>query len=160
MRLELRYRDVSRVSFGTPSGLRDGVLYVDRDALSAEILSDPRVASVDVELVDRDDDCRIVSVFDVVQPRCKEDPEGADYPGALGPVQASGVGITRVLRGVAVTVSATEGGRRLLNLRPPLIRYWRSSTTSRIEPKSRCQALRAPPRRLRLPTCATSWSHW
>jgi glycine reductase len=58
----------------------------------------------------------------VVQPRCKQDPPGADYPGALGPVQSTGSGVTRVLRNVALTVSVTEGGRRFLNLREPRIR--------------------------------------
>jgi glycine reductase len=121
MRLELRYHDVDGLTFG-PAGLQDGCLYVDREALSAEVLSDPRISSVDIELVASNEDCRILSVFDVVQPRRKEDPAGADYPGALGPVQSTGIGVTRVLRNVAVTVSATEGGRRFLNLREPCIR--------------------------------------
>jgi glycine reductase complex component B subunit alpha and beta len=121
MRLELRYHDVNELTFGTPAGLRDGCLSVDRDALASKIISDPRIASVDIELVGPDEDCRILSVVDVVQPRYKQTPADADYPGALGPVQATGIGITHVLRNVALTVSASEGGRRFVNMRPPRV---------------------------------------
>jgi glycine reductase len=119
MRLELRVHDVHRLAWGSPTALRDGCLEVDRQALAAELLADPRIASVDVELVDAAENCRIWSVFDVVQPRRKEEPAGSDYPGALGPVRASGEGITRVLRNVALTVAAPAAGRRVLSLRPP-----------------------------------------
>ncbi|MBV9582729.1 MAG: hypothetical protein JO057_29440 [Chloroflexi bacterium] len=121
MQLELRYHDVQALCFGTPAGLRDGCLTVDADGLAAELLHDPRIARVDVELVGPEEDYRIVSVFDVVQPRYKEEPAGADYPGALGPIRSAGIGVTRVLRNVALTVSAAEGGRRFVNLRPPRV---------------------------------------
>ena len=118
MRLTLRYHDVRALAFGAPQ-LDNGLLTVDADALRAELLTDPRIASVEVQLVDAAENCRIMSIYDVVQPRCKIEPAGTDYPGALTGVHASGEGITRVLRGVALTVVAPVGGRRFLSLRPP-----------------------------------------
>jgi sarcosine reductase len=118
MRLELRYHDVRSLAWG-PAGLQDGCLRVDREALCAELLTDERIAEVDVDLVDADADCRIWSVFDVVQPRVKVEPAGTDYPGALTGVRSSGEGVTRGLRNVALTVAAPAGGRRVLSLRPP-----------------------------------------
>ncbi len=118
MRLTLRYHDVCALDFGPPK-LENGRLSVDADALRAELLTDPRIANVEVQLVDAQENCRIMSIYDVVQPRCKLEPAGADYPGALTGVRASGDGITRVLRGVALTLVAPVGGRRFLNLRPP-----------------------------------------
>jgi len=117
--LELRYHDVQRLAWGTPTGLRQGCLSVDQDALRAELLADPRVAGVQAELVDASENCRIWSVFDVIQPRRKVEPAGSDYPGALAPVGPSGEGLTCVLRNVAVTVVAPSTGRRVLSLRPP-----------------------------------------
>src|SRR5262245_59466629 len=84
-------------------------------------MTDPRIADVDVQLVDATENCRIMSIYDVVQPRCKIEPPDTDYPGALTGVRASGEGITRVLRGLALTVVAPVAGRRFLNLRPPAV---------------------------------------
>lgn len=122
MQLTLRYHDVRSVTFGT-MGLANGGLSVDADALRAALLIDPRIADVDVQLVDAHENCRIMSIYDVVQPRCKIEPSGADYPGVLSGVSASGIGITRVLRGVALTVVAPIGGRRFLSLRPPRLAH-------------------------------------
>jgi len=118
VRLTLRYHDVRALDFGPPR-LENGRLSVDAEALRAELLTDPRIANVEVQRVDAQENCRIMSIYDVVQPRCKVEPVGSDYPGALSGVGPSGSGVTRVLRGVALTVVAPVGGRRFLNLRPP-----------------------------------------
>jgi sarcosine reductase len=118
VRLTLQYHDVRSLAFGAAK-LENGQLCVDADGLRDALLQDPRIGSVEVQLVDASENCRIMSIYDVVQPRCKVDPVGSDYPGALSGVGPSGSGVTRVLRGVALTVVAPVGGRRFLNLRPP-----------------------------------------
>ena len=52
MRLTLRYHDVNALAFGAPQ-LDNGLLTVDADALRAELLTDPRIASVEVQRSDR-----------------------------------------------------------------------------------------------------------
>jgi sarcosine reductase len=121
VRLVLREYDVEAIEWGSPGALRDGSLTVDRDALGAEILQDSRVAGVDFELVQPTEACRMLGVFDVIQPRCKLEPAGADYPGALGPVRSVGEGQTAVLRNMAVTIVASAGGRRMLSIQPPRV---------------------------------------
>jgi glycine reductase len=67
-------------------------------------MRDGRLAEVSLELAQPGESCRILPVFDIVEPRCKIEPAGADFPGILGAVRPVGMGRTRVLRGVAVTI--------------------------------------------------------
>lgn len=101
MRLQLDVLAVERVVFGSRAGLEDGVLTVDREALCALVASDPRLRDVDVQLANPGDPCRIVNVFDVVEPRVKEE-GGPNFPGVIEPIGRVGIGRTRVLRGAAV----------------------------------------------------------
>ncbi|MBI2885632.1 MAG: hypothetical protein HYY02_00335 [Chloroflexi bacterium] len=105
MRLELQVHHIRGVAFGRRTEARDGTLYVNAQELEQALLEDQRLARVGVELASPGDDCRIVKVADVVEPRCKLDPPGADFPGALSPIAAVGHGITRVLRGAAVVTT-------------------------------------------------------
>jgi glycine reductase len=104
MRLTWQIHRVAEVGWGTATSLQAGRLTVSREQLLPELLADPRLASLDLQLVRPYESCRLVPVFDVVEPRAKLDPEGADFPGALTPVRPVGMGTTRVLRGLAVTV--------------------------------------------------------
>src|SRR3954469_24382683 len=103
MRLELRVHEVHDLRWGDATALRGGVLSVDRAALSAHLVEDARLASVDLALASPGESCRVGPIFDVVEPRAKVD-GGVDFPGALGPIASAGVGPTTVLRGIAVTM--------------------------------------------------------
>lgn len=104
MRLTLQVHNVQSLSWGGATRLQQGKLQVDRQALETELLQDSRLTAVDLQIAAAGEACRIVPVFDVVEPRAKLDPASADFPGVLTPVRAVGMGTTRVLRGMAVDV--------------------------------------------------------
>ncbi|HUZ78980.1 MAG TPA: glycine/sarcosine/betaine reductase component B subunit [Chloroflexota bacterium] len=104
MRLTLEQHQVREIAWGSRTKLDLGVLTVDRDELVAELLRDERLTSADLDLASPGEACRMVQLFDVVEPRARLEPAGADFPGILSPVQACGNGRTRVLRGAAVAV--------------------------------------------------------
>lgn len=130
MRLELQLHHVTGIEFGPRTELREGTLYVDVKGLQDCLLADPRLRGVDVELASPGEDCRIIKVADVVEPRYKVTPQGTDFPGALTPAEGVGHGITRVLKGAAVVTtdqmpSSREnfpiplGGARVLDMKGP-----------------------------------------
>ena len=82
----------------------DDLGWLDEDALKTELLKDERLAGVDLQTARPGESCRILPVFDIVEPRAKLDPAGADFPGVLTPVKPVGFGTTKVLKGVAVEV--------------------------------------------------------
>ena len=103
MRLTWRIHHIQALAWGVP-GLRDGVLTIDRQALERELLEDARLTAVDLQLAAGGESCRLLPVFDVVEPRAKIDPAGADFPGVLTPIRPVGMGVSRVLRGMAVEI--------------------------------------------------------
>jgi glycine reductase complex component B subunit alpha and beta len=104
MQLNLAIHQVEAVEFGQQTALSNGRLSIQRDALQAELLEDRRLGSVQLELARAGESCRMLPVFDIVEPRAKLDPAGRDFPGALSPIAGVGWGTTRVLRGLGVTV--------------------------------------------------------
>jgi glycine reductase len=104
MRLEWQVHAVRALRWGAMTGLADGVLTVDREALAAHLLADGRLVGVDLELAAPGESCRIGPVFDVLEPRAKRDSALPDFPGALGPIAGVGYGATTLLRGAAVTL--------------------------------------------------------
>ncbi|HEU0166856.1 MAG TPA: glycine/sarcosine/betaine reductase component B subunit [Chloroflexota bacterium] len=104
MRLTQHVHEVASVGWGERTSLAGSRLTIDKRALQDELLKDDRLLGVDLELARPGESCRIVNVFDVVEPRAKIEPDGADFPGILGRVQSVGYGTTRVLSGAAVTV--------------------------------------------------------
>lgn len=103
MRLQFDVLPVNQVVFGTRGAFRDGTLTVDREELRALLASDPRFQSVDVEAANPGEPCRIINVFDIVEPRVKVE-GGPNFPGVIEPIARVGTGRTRVLRGAAVVV--------------------------------------------------------
>ena len=117
VRLELIVHPVDGLAWGDATGLSGRTLAIGRDALTAQLLADGRLAGVDLALTRPGESCRVAPVFDVVEPRAKVD-GGVDFPGALGPIRAAGQGRTRVLRGAAVVVLDPEGQPRGQNAVP------------------------------------------
>src|SRR5438270_9877766 len=68
MRLELRVHQVRDLRWGDATALRAGVLSVDRAALSAHLVEDARLASVDLALASPGESCRVGPIFDAVEP--------------------------------------------------------------------------------------------
>jgi glycine reductase complex component B subunit alpha and beta len=105
MRLEIESIDIKNVQDGLNTHAKDGILFVNLKELEGLILKDPRIQSVDINIVHPEDNVRILNILDVVQPRCKIDQKDADFPGIIGKMQTAGQGRTRSLRSVAVLVS-------------------------------------------------------
>jgi glycine reductase len=101
MHLQYEVMPVDRVVFASTTQLEDRVLKVNREELCRLLAADARLQSVDVQLSNPGEDCRIVDVFDVVEPRFKVG-SGPNFPGVVEPIARVGNGRTRVLRGAAV----------------------------------------------------------
>src|SRR4030066_1236806 len=123
MRLEIESIDIKDVQAGSKTYAKDGVLHINLKELEELILRDPRIKSVDINLVYPGEKVRILNILDVVQPRCKIDKADADFPGFIGKIQTAGSGRTRSLRGIAVLVSNPCTNRKengLLDMAGPI----------------------------------------
>lgn len=123
MRLEIESIDIKDIQSGSKTYGKGGVLYINLKELEELILRDPRIKSVEVNLVCPGDKVRILNILDVIQPRCKIDKTDADFPGFIGKMQTAGSGRTRSLRGVAVLVLNPCSNRKenaLLDMAGPI----------------------------------------
>lgn len=114
MQLTLAVHPVEDIRFGAATRLDGTSLVVNRDQLRRVVLEDESLTSVDLELVDPGESCRVGPVFDIIEPRAKEPGSSPDFPGILGPPLTAGMGTTHVLEGTAVTVvrEKSPGGAR------------------------------------------------
>ena len=105
MKLQIESIDIGDIQVGSKTSVSDHLLHLDPRELEGLIVKDERISSVEINLVYPGDQVRIVNVVDVIQPRCKVDPEGEDFPGWLGNLAMAGKGKTRSLRGLSVVLS-------------------------------------------------------
>ena len=109
MRLALAEHPIETMTAGDSTKLNGRHLQIDLDDLRANLLKDPRLQTVDLEIINPGEACRVGYVFDIVEPRAKAPDSGVDFPGILGPCTVAGRGTTHVLRGAAVV--AVDGGQ-------------------------------------------------
>ncbi|MDR2908502.1 MAG: glycine/sarcosine/betaine reductase component B subunit [Oscillospiraceae bacterium] len=105
MRLELGDILIKDVQFGAKTEVKDGVLFVDKDALAKIAGDDERIKSVEVFLARPGESVRIIPVKDVVEPRVKVEGPGGLFPGFIAGVEQVGSGRTNVLKGAAVVTT-------------------------------------------------------
>ncbi|MCC7485657.1 MAG: hypothetical protein IT529_11815 [Burkholderiales bacterium] len=108
MRLEMAGFRVKRIVFGAPTALKDGVLTVERAAISALADGESNITGVAVELAHPGESTRIIHVIDAVEPRFK--PAGATFPWFISPPDLVGSGVTHRLDGVAVVATGDIPG--------------------------------------------------
>ena len=101
-RLEIDYVNVHKVKFGDTASLRDGVLTVNKEEL-INIASSDLFGNLDIRLVSPGEDCRILGIHDVMQPRCKAEHPEESYPGLWGKLAPASEGKTVALKGVVVS---------------------------------------------------------
>ena len=101
-RLQIDYVNVKHVQFGDKTALVDGVLTLNKEELM-EIVSSDLFGSCDIQLACPGESCRILSIHDVMQPRCKADNPDESYPGILGKLAPAGEGRTVALKGVVIS---------------------------------------------------------
>jgi len=109
LRLELNILHIKDIRFSNKTAIRNGVLQVNRSELQELLQEDKRLRQVDIELAHPGESCRILQVYDVVEPRAKTEDGSVDFPGALGKQGTVGQGRTCVLRGAAVVMSDCSG---------------------------------------------------
>jgi sarcosine reductase len=123
MRLEIENIDIKDIQASSKTHIKDGILFINLMELEELIMMDPRIQSVEINIVYPGDNVRILNLMDVVQPRCKIDRQNADFPGIIGEMQTAGQGRTRSLRNVAVLVSNPCSKRKenaLLDMAGPI----------------------------------------
>ncbi|PKB75206.1 MAG: hypothetical protein BZY68_00515 [SAR202 cluster bacterium MP-SAtl-SRR3965592-G2] len=122
MELTLAIHQITDLRFGDSTYLDGSTLVVDRESLTNHLLEDPRLQSVDMDIANPGEACRIGVVFDIIEPRVKEPGAGSDYPGILGPIATADQGPTHVLRGAAVTLvdeAAPLGNNKIVEMSGP-----------------------------------------
>ncbi|MDR2180654.1 MAG: glycine/sarcosine/betaine reductase component B subunit [Synergistaceae bacterium] len=106
MRLELHRIFVNKLAFGEKTGVKDGVLTIDKKELLDLISEDALLGKkLDVDLAMPGDSIRIVPVKDVIEPRWKIEGSGQVFPGMVSDVETVGEGKTLVLSGAAVVTA-------------------------------------------------------
>lgn len=103
MRLQWDIVTVDQMAFDQETSLNAGRLTINREELHQLLTEDRRFAAVDFQIVNPGEDCRIVDVFEVMEPRCSIGGR-PNFPGVIDPIARVGDGRTRVLRGAAVVV--------------------------------------------------------
>lgn len=113
MKLEIQSMKVDYLIAGEKTCVDKENLYVDIEELRNSLLEEDRLVSIDIRVIDKDnDDTRFVNVIDVIQPRCKLE-GGENFPGFVGEIETAGNGVTRSLDDVIVVVcNATPGKGR------------------------------------------------
>ncbi len=101
-RLQIDYYKVKLVRFGDKTALVDGVLTLNKEEL-LELISSDLFGRCDIQLACPGESCRILSIHDVMQPRCKADNPDESYPGILGKLAPAGEGRTVALKGVVIS---------------------------------------------------------
>ncbi|MCL2368103.1 MAG: glycine/sarcosine/betaine reductase component B subunit [Oscillospiraceae bacterium] len=105
MRLEVGSIFIKDVQFGPETKVKDGVLYVNEQALKEVAGADDRIKSVEVFLARPGESVRIIPVKDVIEPRVKVSGDGGPFPGFLSGVEQVGSGVTHVLKGAALVTT-------------------------------------------------------
>lgn len=101
-KLQLDYVRIKSVQFGDSTGIRDGVLTINKEELM-EMAKSELFGSLDIKLACPGESCRILGVHDIMQPRCKADAPETSYPGIWGKLAPMGEGRTVALKGVVVS---------------------------------------------------------
>ena len=106
MRLELATFEVQDLVFSDTTGLRDGILYIDRDKISKLVMQDHSFDGAEAHLVRPGESTRIINILDAVEPRHKVSGPSTVFPGLLGPPMTVGQGRTHRLANVSVMVTS------------------------------------------------------
>ncbi len=112
MKLQIENINVSQIVFGSPGGIENGIVIVDREAVLGFIRElDPRISEVHLDIAQPGDSVRIMPVKDVIEPRVKIEGKGVMFPSLHDDEnEMVGEGITRVLKGMAIVTSGRVVG--------------------------------------------------
>ena len=107
MRLNRRYYQVKNVKWGETTAFSKGTLTIQKSQLQEAVKPLMKsIASIDFQLVEPGESCRIIHVLDGLTPMVKVSGNGYEYPGYFGSPETVGDGETNMLTGFAVVQSA------------------------------------------------------
>lgn len=101
-RLQIDYIHIKDVKFGDRTALDHGVLTIDKQEL-LDMAGSELFGKLDIKLSRPGENCRILGIHDIMQPRCKADAPETSYPGIWGKLAPVGEGRTVALKGVVVS---------------------------------------------------------
>ena len=81
MKLELGIIPIHEMRFSDKTAIKGTCLEIDKDELIALIKEDPLITDVSLTITKPGDKTRIISVKDVIEPRCKIEGSGVCFPG-------------------------------------------------------------------------------
>ena len=119
MRLELYIIKINDVQFADKTRVIDGLLTINRDEIRAVLEEDKRFDRVDIELAHPGENCRIIQVTDVIEPRAKIGDSRNDFRNAMGNHIATGEGKTSVLQGASVVLCDYGPSDRVIDMSGP-----------------------------------------
>ena len=111
MRLEIDSIKIKDIQESSTTAIKDGVLYINKEELKAELLKDSKIKDVVINIARPGEKDRIICIQDVMQPRCKADDKYSNFPGFVDKMATTGEGTTISLDGAAVIVSNPESTR-------------------------------------------------
>jgi sarcosine reductase len=123
MKLTLEIANIKDIQYGEKTLINRDALFINLKELQGLLGADKRFSKVDVELVHPGDECRLVRIFDIVEPRFRL--QGENFPGILGNLQTVGDGHTLVLRGTSVVTIdlAGDSPECIFDMTGPMARY-------------------------------------
>ena len=110
MQLEMANFPVREIRLGDFHRYQSGRLELNGNDLVHLVLQDSRINEASFEIVMPGEHARITGIRDVVEPRVKIGAEGQVFPGASGPVESVGRGVTHRLSGMTVIATARYEG--------------------------------------------------
>ncbi|MFW5646191.1 MAG: glycine/sarcosine/betaine reductase component B subunit [Acetivibrio ethanolgignens] len=105
MRLEMGHIYIKDIQFAAESEIKEGILYVSKEAVEAVALEDEKLKSVSFDIARPGASVRITPVKDVIEPRVKVEGRGGIFPGVISKVDTVGEGKTYALKGMAVVTA-------------------------------------------------------
>lgn len=112
MKLLLESIHIKEVTQGAKTEVADHRLTVNLTELREYLLQDRRLGDVAIRIFQPGQNVRLINLMDMVQPRCKIDDPGADFPGFIGRIRTAGAGRTLSLSGLAVAVCDHDTTRK------------------------------------------------
>ena len=85
---------IKDIQFADTSEIKDGILYVDTEAVKAVALEDEHIKEVTFDIARPGESVRITPVKDVIEPRVKVEGKGGVFPGIISKVDTVGSGKT------------------------------------------------------------------
>ena len=105
LRLDVRSIHIEDVRLGNATSVSGHTLTISNREVASTVLSDARIADVEVAIARPGEDVRIVHCLDAVEPRTKRG-AGTVFPGFLGGMDTVGEGRTVRIDGVSVLASS------------------------------------------------------